>query len=243
MKADYPTREQTEGLCRLWQEAFGDGDTFLDAFWSTAFSSDRCRCITVDGEVAAALYWFDCRCAGKPMAYLYAVATRKKHRGKGLCRTLMEDTHALLKDLGYAGCILVPGGPELFSMYGKMGYACFGGMDTISCTAGQPVNLREITAEEYAWLRKAYLPQRGVVQEGLAFLENFAQFYAGSDFILATTEELGLELLGNTAAAPGILGALEKRAGVFRIPGGAHFAMYLPLSDAPAPSYFGLAFD
>ena len=93
MKADYPTREQTEGLCKLWQEAFGDNDAFLDAFWSTAFSSDRCRCITVDGEVAAALYWFDCRCENKPMAYLYAVATARSHRGKGLCKALMESTH------------------------------------------------------------------------------------------------------------------------------------------------------
>lgn len=243
MKADYPTREQTDGLCRLWQEAFGDEDAFLDAFWSTAFSADRCRCITVNGDVAAALYWFDCRCEGVPMAYLYAVATAKKHRGRGLCRSLMEDTHELLKSLGYGGSILVPGEPGLTAMYEKMGYACFGGMDTLVCNAGEPVNLQVLTAEEYAHLRKAYLPPRGVVQEGLSFLAEFARFYTGSDFVLAATEELGLELLGNTAAAPGILGALQKHAGVFRIPGKKPFAMYHPLSDTPAPSYFGLAFD
>jgi len=243
MKADYPTREQTEGLCRLWQEAFGDDDAFLDSFWSTAFSSDRCRCITIDGEVAAALYWFDCRCDGTPMAYLYAVATGKKHRGKGLCRCLMEDTHALLKSLGYAGAILVPGEQGLFAMYEKMGYRRFGGMDTVHCTAGQPVELREIPAEEYTRLRKNYLPQGGVEQEGLEFLAEFARFYAGSDFVLAATEEQAVELLGNTANAPGILGALQKNTGSFRIPGERPFAMYHPLSDTPVPRYFGLAFD
>lgn len=243
MKADYPTREQTGGLCKLWQEAFHDDDAFLDAFWSTAFSADRCRCITIDGEVAAALYWFDCRCDGAPMAYLYAVATAKKHRGKGLCRTLMEDTHALLKNLGYAGSILVPEEQGLFAMYEGMGYETFGGMDTVACSAAQPVALRKVSPEEYAGLRRQYLPERGAEQEGLAFLGTFASFYAGSDFILAATEELGLELLGNTEAIPGILGALEKNTGRFRIPGSTPFAMYHPLSNTPAPSYFGLAFD
>lgn len=243
MKADYPTREQTEGLCKLWQEAFGDSDAFLDTFWSSAFSADRCRCITIDGQVAAALYWFDCRCAGAPMAYLYAVATAKKHRGKGLCRALMEDTHALLKSLGYAGSILVPGNAGLFAMYEGMGYAPFGGMDTHLCEAAEPVALREVTPEEYARLRKQYLPHRGVEQDGMAFLGTFAKLYAGEDFLLAATEELGLELLGNAAAAPGILGALKKNTGTFRVPGSAPFAMYRPLSDTPAPQYFGLAFD
>lgn len=243
MRADYSTPEQTCGLRTLWKEAFGDTDAFLDSFWDTAFAFDRCRCITVDGEVAAALYWLDCRCDGAPMAYIYAVATAKKHRGKGLCRHLLADTHAHLKNLGYAGCILVPGSEALFAMYGKLGYAPFGGMDTVTCAASEPAHLREITADEYARLRKVHLPEHGVWQEGIPFLATYAKLYAGEDFICAWTEDLGLELLGNTAAAPGILGTLGKESGKFRIPGNAPFAMYYPLSPAPAPGYFGIAFD
>ena len=243
MRADYPAPEQTDGLRALWKEAFGDTDAFLDHFWDTAFAFDRCRCITVNGEVAAALYWLDCRCDGVPMAYIYAVATAKAHRGSGLCRLLMADTHAHLKNLGYAGCILVPGSEELFAMYGKMGYAPFGGMDTVACTAGSPITLREVTAEEYGSLRKAYLPDHGVWQEGLPFLATYAKLYAGDDFICARVDDWGLELLGNTAAAPGILGALGKETGTFRIAGSAPFAMFCPLSSTPAPGYFGIAFD
>ena len=243
MKADYPTREQTEGLCRLWQEAFGDDDAFLDTFWSTAFSSDRCRCITADGEVAAALYWFDCRCNGAPMAYLYAVATAKKHRGKGLCRRLLADTHTLLTKLGYAGSILVPGEPELFAMYEKMGYRRFGGMDTFLCEAGQPTPLQQITAEEYARLRPGFLPEGGVEQDGMAFLETYAKFYTGDGFLLAAAEDFGLELLGDATAGSGIAGALGWPSGKFRIPGAAPFAMYHPFTEVPIPGYFGLAFD
>lgn len=239
MRADYPTPEQVTALRKLWKEAFRDTDAFLDSFFETAFAYDRCRCITADGQVVAALYWFDCRCDGAPMAYIYAVATAKAFQGKGLCRALMADTHAHLKNLGYAGCILVPGEKGLFSMYEKLGYRCFGGMDTANCEAGAPVALREVSPDEYAALRRQYLPQRGVQQEGIAFLASFTKLYAGDDFICAWAAEL----LGNTAAAPGIVAALGKKEGCFRIPGNQPFAMYHPLSSVPAPTYFGLAFD
>lgn len=239
MKADLPTAQ----LRSLWKEAFGDTDAFLDSFFETAFSPERCRYIAVDGCVAAALYWFDCRCDGARLAYIYAVATAKIHRGKGLCRTLMEDTHTHLKAAGYAGSILVPGEKELFAMYEKMGYAPFSGMDTLSCRAGTPVSIREISPAEYAALRTQHLPHRGVEQDGMEFLASYAKLYAGSDFILAATEETGLELLGNRAATPGILAALGKKEGSFRIPGSTPFAMYRPLTNFSAPGYFGIAFD
>ena len=239
MKADLPIFQ----LRSLWKEAFGDTDAFLDSFFETAFSPDRCRYIAIDGCVAAALYWFDCRCDGAKLAYIYAVATAKMHRGKGLCATLMANTHEHLKAAGYAGSILVPGEKGLFSMYEKMGYAPFGGMDTLTCQAAAPIALREISPAEYATLRLQYLPPHGVAQEGMEFLATYATLYAGSDFILATTEETGLELLGNTAAAPGILAALGKKEGRFRMSGKQPFAMYRPLTNTPAPSYFGIAFD
>ena len=243
MRADYPTPQQTDGLRALWKEAFSDTDAFLDRFFETGFAYDRCRCICKDGKVAAALYWFDCRCDGAPMAYIYAVATAKAFRGMGLCKALMEDTHSHLKNLGYAATILVPGEKGLFAMYEKMGYQCFGGMDTITCQAGEKVELRKTSPEEYAALRRQYMPACGVEQEGMAFLATYATLYAGNDFVLAATEEIGLELLGNTAAAPGILAALGKKSGRFRLPGSNPFAMWHPLTNTPTPSYFGIAFD
>jgi hypothetical protein len=78
MNINAPTLDLIPALRGLWKEAFGDSDDFLDMFWRTAFSYDRCRCVTVDGEVAAALYWFDCECRGERVAYIYAVATAKK---------------------------------------------------------------------------------------------------------------------------------------------------------------------
>ena len=67
--------------------------------------------------MAAALYWFDCRHRGRPIAYLYAIATQRALQKKGLCRALMTNTHVHLRQLGYAGCMLVPANSKLAKMY------------------------------------------------------------------------------------------------------------------------------
>ena len=51
-----PAKEQIPQLRKLWQEAFGDTDAFLDIFFSAAFDAERCRCVMTQGQVAAALY-------------------------------------------------------------------------------------------------------------------------------------------------------------------------------------------
>jgi hypothetical protein len=53
-----------------------------------------------------------------------------------------------------------------------------------------------------------------------------------------------MEFLGDRSAAPAVLAALGAKTGVFRIPGrGKIFALYRPITDAPTPTYFSLAFD
>lgn len=250
MNIDYPQQHQMAQLRALWQEAFKDSDVFLEHFYTYGFAPDRCRCVTVDGHVVAALYWFDCHFQGKPLAYLYGIATAKSHRGKGLYRALAENTHSHLKYLGYAGEILVPAGENLRKMYEKMGYFSCTTMYEFSCRAGsEAATLKQIDGAEYCRLRRAFLPENGVLQEGdsLRFLETLADFYAGEDFLVCVSRDekfFAPELLGNTDAAPKILAALHQPQGQFRAPGtGTPFAMFSPLSDTPAPGYFGLAFD
>lgn len=253
MRIDYPSPTHIPTLRALWKEAFGDTDVFLDLFWEHAFSTNRCRCVLSDGTPVAALYWFDCSSGEQRLAYLYAVATSSAHRGKGICRMLMEDTHTLLASQGYSGVLLVPGKPSLFDFYEKIGYriACY--VDEFSCVSEESdVELQELTSLEYAALRRTYLPHGGVIQEGenLSFLAKTATLYRGDDFLLAARIEngmlFGIELLGNRLAAPQITHALGTPMGKFRTSGSSRpFAMYLPLTEktAPMPCYFGLAFD
>ena len=234
----------------LWQEAFGDTDEFLDMFAATAYAPERMNRLCTDGQTVAALYWFDCEYSNKKIAYIYAVATAKAYRGRGLCHQLMKDTHEKLREQGYAGAILVPGSKELFDLYAGMGYRICSYVQTVSCCGQGKADLRSIDKQEYAVLRRQFLPQGGVLQEGanLDFLERQANFYAGSDFVLAARQEkdilIGLELLGEVSAASGITAALDCKEGQFRVPGqGRPFAMYYALADTDRPTYFGLAFD
>ena len=251
MRIDYPRPEQVPQLRRLWQLSFGDSVAFIDLFFRTGYAPERCRCVTTDAQAAAALYWFDVSCEGQKMAYIYAVATHPNHRGKGLCRALIADTHALLAKQGYAGTLLVTDGDSLRQMYARLGYRDCSSVSEFTCAAGEALSVHAVAAEEYAALRRKLLPAGGVVQEGenLSYLESYARFYAGADFLLAAASDgdalHGTELLGNRGAAPGILGALGYASGRFRSPGDdVAFAMFRPLiPDAKPPRYLGLAFD
>lgn len=237
---------ETDALRTLWTECFGNEGDWIDGFFRTAFDPAHVCSLTRQGRLAAALCWMDVTCDGRPLAYLYAIATDPEHRHQGLCRELMGKTHETLARQGYAGAVLVPGDEGLREMYGKMDYVNFGGMGRFSAKAGKPIPIRRLSPAEYAALRREYLPAGGVVQEkgAVEFLASGAELYAGEDFLLAMSGEFGLELLGNAHAAPGILGALGLKSGTFRAPGEEPFAMFRSLSgDDWLPGYFGLAFE
>ena len=253
MTISTPHSSQIPSLRSLWKEAFGDSDTFLDIFFKTAFLPERCRCILDGDTVVATLYWFDCTYEEKKIAYIYAVATAKSHRGQGLCQKLMQDTHSHLSSLGYEGSLLVPGNAKLFEMYEKMGYKTSSNIREFQCKASlEELLLCPISASEYARLRKLLLPRGSVLQENenLDFLQTQVQFYMGLGFLLAAYGENdtlhGIELLGDITIAPAITHTLGYKRGTFRTTGnGRPFAMYHPFdnTDLTSPKYFAFAFD
>lgn len=252
MNIDKPREQDRETLYVLWQKTFGDSDKFLESFYRIAYSPDRARCVYDGDKPIAALYWFDCEYDGERLAYLYAVATDKEYRGRGIGTALLEDTHRHLVTLGYSGAVLVPAEPSLFDFYSERGYKVCSEISEARVAPGAEfVTLSRLGSEEYGRLRRALLPVSGIIQEGynLDFLAEDAEFYSGDGFVLACREVKGelfcIELLGDCSKAPAILYTLGYRRGVFRTPGkGKPFAMFKPLvSSASEPGYFGLAFD
>lgn len=251
MRIDYPTHDQLPRLRQLWKEAFRDTEEYLNLFFSTAFSPDRCLCAQLDGEPVAALYWMDCRHLEKPVAYLYAVTTSNAFRRRGICRELISYTRAHLQRLGYAGLILVPGNERLRFMYQRMGFRDATALSEIKEKAGSsPIPLQRLTPQEYAAKRKKVLPAFSVLQEGdcLALMAGAYSLYSGPGILLAAEESAKqlrcVEYLGDTASIPGVLAALKKECGTFCFPGDQFpFAMWLPLTQLPPPKYFAFAFD
>lgn len=251
MIIDKPNNSQIPSLRSLWAEAFGDGQEFLDKFFSVAYSENRCRALTVGGTVKAALYWFDAEFQGKKIAYLYAIATAKTEQGKGYCSALMRSTHAFLKERGYCAAMLCPASEKLFEFYRRLGYENATSVSENRCFASsEMVSIKKINAHEYNEHRKEYLPCGGVIQEKEAtdLLATFSSFYAGEDFILCARKQGGLlfvsEILGNTKNAPKILAALGYEQGIFRGVGNQKpFTMILKFDKMQTPSYFGHVLD
>lgn len=246
----YPSDREIPGLRRLWKQAFGDTDDYLDLFFGTAFAPMRSLCAMDGDAVAAAMYWLDAEFDGKPIAYLYAVATDAYYRGRGLCRRLTEQAHRILHDRGYAGAILVPAEPGLFIMYGKMGYQTCSAVAEWAAPAGEPLELTELTPAEYVARRRGLVPPGSVIQEGvtLALLAGMGTFHFGDGVLLTAIRDGNSvwvpELLGDQSKAPGIVAALGAKKGKFRSPGeDIPFAMYHSFDGFPAPTYFGFALD
>lgn len=247
MTIKHPSQEDIPALRDLWQEAFGDEDAYLDAFFANAFAANRC--LLVEGAEAAC-YWLDCACRGQKTAYLYAVATAKRSRGQGLCRGLLEEIKKVLKNQDYAGILLVPGSESLRRMYQKLGFETATAVRELSLPAAAPVPLQKLTLAGYCALRETLLPEGAAIEgaEIMAFLATRAEFYRSGDTVCACIREVSHlyipELLGDDALASSIAAALGCAHVTLRTPGsGKPFAMYCPLWDTPAPTHFSFALD
>lgn len=133
--------------------------SLLRAFLPAATAPGAAGCAAENGNVAAALYWFDAEFRGQKFAYLYAVATHPDFRNRGLCRALMADAAACLTGRGYDGALLMPHDSGLRKMYGRMGYRDCCTVSEFSCDAGEAVALRPVSDAEFARLRREYLPR------------------------------------------------------------------------------------
>ena len=243
-----PEKQDIPALRHLWKEAFGDTDDFLDLFFEKGFSPDRCQALELGGELAAALYWFDCGWENKKIGYLYAVATAKSRQGQGLCRALMTHTHKHLQHLGYQGAALSPAEKGLFSLYEKFGYKSFCPTDCLSVAAEErEIALSSIDAATYRKLRKDLLPQGGILQEGatLTFLEGYAKFYQLAGGILCAVKEGDTlymqEYLADPKDIPAVAFALGAKTAQVRLLGKTPSAMYLSFENShKLPTYLGI---
>ena len=111
--------------------------------------------------------------------------------------------------------------------------------------------IRELSAETYVALRRAYLPVGAVLQEGdwLPFLNSQYRFFGGGDFLAAGQIYEGKfyaqEFLGNADCMAPLLCDLGVEEGVFRTVGeSTPFVWYLPLTErCVKPQYFAMALD
>ena len=236
-----PRPEEEAPLRALFTEAFGDGG-FTDLFFRTGYAPARCLA-AFDGDLLAALHWFDCSLEGQKAAYIYGIAAFESYRGRGVGSALIRAALEELNKRGYEAVFLVPAEPSLFGYYERFGFRAVSTIREFPVSASAPLPLRKLTADEYAAARKKLLPAYSLLQEGacLSLLSGYADFYATDRAVAAVSGDMVWELLGDENDGPGLIAALGLPTAAVRTPGpGRPFAMGL---GTDGPIYLGLALD
>lgn len=243
--ADFPA------LSALWAVSFGDPEEVAEAFFSRL--REEITVFTNDGVTAMATA-MPVSYRGRRAAYLYAVATAPEMRGRGLCRQLLAEGEAFLRNRGVSYALLAPASPSLFSFYGGLGYETVFFSDTRVYEAGSlpAVPVRPVPPEAYGALRARFGP------EGVTYPLPLLSLQASAGPLLeipglgcAAVEKteagfVARELLSSdpAAAAAALCAYLGVPSLPARTPGASPFGMAKSLDGSLlARSYLGLAFE
>lgn len=155
-------QEDVPALYALWEEAFGDTKDTIDLFFNTCFQMQNTLVAVCDGQVRSVIYLLrnTLQNGGKSFtaSYIYAAATEKAYRGKGLMRTLLEYTTETENARGTDFLYLVPANAHLFRYYEKCGFHIAFGKQI--CTFSREelrafAEIAECTVPYIAWNRAA----------------------------------------------------------------------------------------
>lgn len=116
-----------EKIYALWNEAFEDDRNFVNVFLDIVQKQGKFfGLFSEDGELLCMLFMLDIPINYHGVlvksAYMYACATSKAHRGKGLFKCLYTDVKNILLKNGYEFVFCVPQTAELFNFYENLGF-------------------------------------------------------------------------------------------------------------------------
>lgn len=166
----------------LWKLAFGDSDQYIDNFYNTYYRPERVVVLEDEGGVRSMTAWFDTSFVVPGQgeyraAYLYAVATHPRCRGRGLAGKLLAGADEYFRSLGIPAVTTVPAEASLHNFFGANGFReCFrilGGSLRREEIPLPPSNLlHPASAEEYGQVREALLrdiPHIAYPKDALAY--------------------------------------------------------------------------
>ena len=222
-------------LTALWREAFGDSEAEIARFFAAVYPSAEGFAAEEDGALASMLFALPVTLAAGqtalPAAYLYAVATLRAFRGRGLAKALMAYAEKRLQKRGARAVLLVPGEPSLVGFYEPLGYGERTFLSEQTREAVCPLGAgRTVSPAEYAGLRETLLGDAPHVRHPLpqlAYESESKTFFAlrmgdRAGCAAASCEDGGVtidELLPDGAMLPALAAALPGRTYRVRCPG------------------------
>lgn len=170
-------------LTSLWREAFGDEEDFIRLIFETPGFSPIVFASVEAGEAVSALYLIpavinglECPLRGY---YVYACATLRARRGRGLMNRLIREATEWAKTNGEDFLALVPGEKSLYDYYKGLGFktAMHNLKGQGSKSATESCDFKELTFDEYFQKRgKISCPHFSLAGGGLRYLEAVLRF-------------------------------------------------------------------
>lgn len=119
-------KENSASLKKLWSETFGDDDEYINLLFDFEYTPSECFAEIFDGEVISVLYLLKGYISSDKKnfegRYLYAAATDRQHRGKGIMAKLIIEAQEYIKDKGLSFICLVPADEGLYGYYARFGF-------------------------------------------------------------------------------------------------------------------------
>jgi len=112
-----------ERACKkLWQEAFGDEEPFIDRFLIRYYSRRRLLSVTEEERLLSMLHLIPFQSELGRTLYVYGVATALDCRRRGLATKLMNEALERARKEAFDAVILIPAEEWLRGFYGRFGF-------------------------------------------------------------------------------------------------------------------------
>ncbi len=124
----------------LWTEAFGEDEAYASAFFKRHFVPENSLVYEEDGVLCGMLHTVCTALFSRPARYLYAIATKRTHRSRGIFSALHEEALSRFDEEVF---FLIPENESLFSFYAARGYRTFATRPVLSEEVGEELSLSE----------------------------------------------------------------------------------------------------
>lgn len=157
-----------KSLIELWHNVFGDSYSYIELIFNKKYEdSILCFAELEDGEAISAFYLLKNKLYYNSKIYngfyLYAAATDKKSRGKGVMAKLINEAQLYCKENGYDFISLVPSEESLYGYYSRF---CFvNSMYSFSQNRTDSDFFSTVSSDVYYSLRKKYCTDHIVFDE------------------------------------------------------------------------------
>lgn len=119
-------KSDKNGIINLWQEAFGDTAEAVELFLDNKYIPENTVICEENGKIASMLFLLEGKLKIKGVShkayYLYAAATLKEFRGRGIMAEMLDFSKKLAAEREVDFICLKPAEESLYGYYKKFGY-------------------------------------------------------------------------------------------------------------------------